>query len=83
MKRRKALAVQVGKVGIGGTYPVSVQTMSTVTPAKEAEAVTDVLRLADAGAELIRFAVPDMAAAKGLAAVVAASPVPIIADIHF
>ena len=35
------------------------------------------------GAEIVRFAVPDMAAAKGLKAVTAASPVPIVADIHF
>lgn len=62
---------------------MSVQTMSTVNPAHEAEAVKDVLRLAQYGAEIIRLAVPDMAAARGLKAVAEASPVPIVADIHF
>lgn len=57
--------------------------MSTVNPAHEAEAVKDVLRLAQYGAEIIRLAVPDMAAARGLKAVAEASPVPIVADIHF
>ncbi|WP_301859778.1 flavodoxin-dependent (E)-4-hydroxy-3-methylbut-2-enyl-diphosphate synthase [uncultured Megasphaera sp.] len=83
MLRRKSLPVSVGSLRIGGDAPVSVQTMSTVSPSEEAQAIADVRRLAACGAELIRFAVPDMAAAQGLKAVVAASPVPIVADIHF
>lgn len=83
MKRRISLPVQVGNITIGGTAPISVQTMSTINPAYEETAIADAKRLASYGAELIRFAVPDMVAAKGLKAVVAASPVPIVADIHF
>lgn len=83
IKRRNTLPVQVGNVTIGGTAPISVQTMSTVSPADTAKAIADAQRLAGFGAEIIRFAVPDMAAAKGLKDVVAASPVPIVADIHF
>lgn len=83
IKRRKSLPVSAGDVTIGGVAPISVQTMSTVSPAHEQEAATDAKRLAAYGAEIIRFAVPDMAAAKGLKSVVEASPVPIVADIHF
>lgn len=83
IKRRNTLPVQVGNVTIGGTAPISVQTMSTVSPADTARAIADAQRLAGFGAEIIRFAVPDMATAKGLKDVVAASPVPIVADIHF
>ena len=83
MKRRKSLPVQAGSVTIGGDAPVSVQTMSTVNPAHMAEAVVDARRLASYGAEILRFAVPDMEAAKGLAAVVQAVDIPIVADIHF
>lgn len=83
MKRRQSIPVQAGNVTIGGDAPISVQTMSTVNPADTDKAIADVQRLASFGAELIRFAVPDMAAAKGLKAVVDASPVPIVADIHF
>ena len=72
MKRRKSLPVRAGSVIIGGDAPVSVQTMSTVNPAHMAEAVVDARRLASYGAEILRFAVPDMEAAKGLAAVVQA-----------
>lgn len=81
--RRVALPVKLRHMGIGGTYPISIQTMSTVNPKEEVAAVQDALRLASLGAEIIRFAVPDMAAAKGLRAVVEASPVPIVGDIHF
>ena len=83
MKRRKSLPVRAGSVIIGGDAPVSVQTMSTVNPAHMAEAVVDARRLASYGAEILRFAVPDMEAAKGLAAVVQAVDIPIVADIHF
>ena len=83
IQRRQSILVRVKDVVIGGDAPVSVQTMSTVNPAEEGRAVADAIRLAGYGAELIRFAVPDLAAAKGLKTVVEASPVPIIADIHF
>lgn len=83
MKRRKSLPVQAGNLIIGGDAPVSVQTMSTVNPVHTAEAAADARRLENYGAELIRFAVPDAAAARGLKAVVQAVQVPIVADIHF
>ena len=73
MKRRHSLPVTVGNLTIGGDAPISVQTMSTITPADEERAVADVRRLASYGAEIVRFAVPDMAAAKGLKAVTAAA----------
>ncbi|EHM40587.1 flavodoxin-dependent (E)-4-hydroxy-3-methylbut-2-enyl-diphosphate synthase [Anaeroglobus geminatus] len=83
MLRRKSRAVKVRNLIIGGDAPVSVQTMSTISPADSESALIDAQRLALCGAELIRFAVPDMKAAKGLAAVVKGSPVPLVADIHF
>lgn len=83
MIRRKTVPVKVGSVIIGGDAPISVQTMSTISPAREEAAAKDAVRLAQYGAELIRYAVPDMEAARGLKAVVSASPVPIVADIHF
>ena len=82
MKRRQSIPVQAGKVTIGGSAPISIQTMSTVSPAHTAEAIADAKRLASYGAEILRFAVPDMEAAKGLSAVVSAVDIPIVADIH-
>ena len=73
MKRRQSIPVQAGNVTIGGSAPISIQTMSTINPAHTAEAIADAKRLASYGAEILRFAVPDMEAAKGLSAVVEAS----------
>ena len=81
--RRISRAVTVRNLTVGGDAPVSVQTMSTVNPSSTTEAIADVKRLVGYGAEIIRFAVPDMAAAKGLERVVRASSVPLVADIHF
>ena len=83
MKRRKCREVKLRQTVIGGSAPVSVQTMSTVNPADYVKGSADARRLAAYGAEIIRFAVPDMRAAKGLSHIVKDSPVPIVADIHF
>ncbi len=81
--RRTSRPVMLGTVTVGGTAPVSVQTMSTVNPADTDRAIADVQRLSRLGAEIIRFAVPDKAAALALKDIVASSPVPLVADIHF
>lgn len=81
--RRTSRPVTLGTVTVGGTAPVSVQTMSTVNPADTDRAIADVQRLSRLGAEIIRFAVPDKAAALALKDIVASSPVPLVADIHF
>lgn len=81
--RRNTIPVHVGPITIGGNAPISVQTMSTINPVDVDAAISDAKRLASYGAELIRFAVPDLAAAKALRHVVEASPVPLVADIHF
>ena len=72
-----------GGVPIGGGAPVSIQSM-TNTPTHDVEATLAQIRaLAAAGCDIIRVAVPDMAAAKAIGALKAGSPVPLVADIHF
>jgi (E)-4-hydroxy-3-methylbut-2-enyl-diphosphate synthase len=75
--------ITVGGVDIGGGAPVVVQSMTT-TSTHDAEAtLAQIGRLADAGCELARVAVPGRADADALPAIVARSPLPVIADIHF
>ena len=75
--------IRVGGVPIGGGSPVVVQSM-TLTETSDVEATLDqIRRLADAGCELARVAVPGRADADALPALVAGSPLPVIADIHF
>ena len=82
-KRKKTCRIHVGPVCIGGTAPVSVQSM-TKTDTRDARAtLAQIHRLEKAGCEIIRVAVPDEAAAASLPAIVKNSRIPVIADIHF
>ncbi len=83
MERRKTRPIQVGKVKIGGGAPVSVQSMTNTRTDDAAATLRQIGELAAAGCEIIRCAVPDMAAAEGLKRIVSESPIPVIADIHF
>lgn len=75
--------VRVGDVTIGGGAPVRVQSMCT-TPTQDAAAtLAQIEALSQAGCEIIRVAVPDKGALEGFAAICAASPLPVVADIHF
>lgn len=75
--------IRVGGLGIGGGAPVSVQSMCN-TPAQDPAATLDQVRaLAAAGCDIVRLAVPDMAAVRAFGQVRAESPLPLVADIHF
>ena len=75
--------ITVGGVPIGGGAPVVVQSMTT-TETSDADATLGQIRsLAEAGCEIARVAVPGRADADALPAIVAGSPLPVIADIHF
>ena len=81
--RRTTRAVQVGDVQIGGGAPISVQSM-TVSKTHEVDTcLAEIERLADAGADIVRVAVPRPEDADALADLVQGAPVPIVADIHF
>ncbi len=77
------LQVMVGGVPVGGGASVVVQSM-TNTRTDDIEATVGQIRaLATAGAQLVRLAVPDQEAAQAMGTLVAESPVPLIADVHF
>ena len=75
--------VRVGNVSIGGGNPVVVQSMCNTDTRDVAATVAQIHRLMDAGCELIRVAVPDMATADALAEIVPQIAIPLAADIHF
>lgn len=75
--------VKVGNVAVGGGAPVSVQTMCTKDPHDAAALIGQVVSCAEAGADIVRLTVPDVEAARVLGEVRKASPVPLVADIHF
>src|ERR671923_1397004 len=75
--------IQVGSVAIGGGAPVVVQSM-TLTYTHDVDATMEqIARLASAGCEIVRVAVPKNEDAEALEKLVYLSPIPVIADIHF
>ena len=75
--------IMVGAVPVGGGAPVSIQSMcSTKTHDVEAT-VEQILRLEEAGCQIVRVAVPDMAAAKAVGAIRSRIHIPLVTDIHF
>jgi (E)-4-hydroxy-3-methylbut-2-enyl-diphosphate synthase len=81
--RRLTRQIQVGSVKIGGGAPISVQSMLTNDTRDVEESVRQIQRLAEAGCQIIRLAVPDPEAAEALKHIVPRSPIPVVADIHF
>lgn len=81
--RKLTRAIRVGSVQIGGGAPIVVQSMTNTDTRRVAATVAQVQRLAAAGCEIVRLAVPDLQAARALAEIKRESPVPLIADIHF
>jgi (E)-4-hydroxy-3-methylbut-2-enyl-diphosphate synthase len=73
----------VGDVPIGGDAPIVIQSMTNTATADAAATVRQIQALADAGCQLVRLTVPDNEAAEALGKIIPASPVPLIADIHF
>src|SRR5690349_19833853 len=73
----------VGNVPIGGGAPVAVQTMTKTETANLAATMEQIRKVADAGADIVRVAVPREQDAEALRTIVRESPIPVIADIHF
>ncbi len=83
IERRESRRIHVGPVPVGGGAPISVQTMTNTLTHDVKATVEQVLRCAEAGADIVRVSCPDEASTKALREIVRESPVPIVADIHF
>jgi len=81
--RRKSRKIRVGKVEVGGDAPITVQSMTNTVTADVRGTIAQIRGLEDAGADIVRVSCPDEDATKALSAIVKASRVPIVADIHF
>jgi (E)-4-hydroxy-3-methylbut-2-enyl-diphosphate synthase len=75
--------INVGGVAIGGGAPVAVQTMTKTETADLGATMDQIRRVADAGADIVRVAVPREKDVEALETIVRESPIPVIADIHF
>ena len=87
MIRRETRTVYVGGIPVGGGHPITVQSMTNTDTRDVSATVGQISELVKAGCEIIRIAIPDMAAAKAFAEIRGEvrkfSKIPLVADIHF
>jgi (E)-4-hydroxy-3-methylbut-2-enyl-diphosphate synthase len=82
-ERRKSRGVLVGDVLVGANGPVSIQSMTNTHTRDVTRTLEQIRRLAAAGCQIVRVAVPAIPDAEALAEIIRASPLPVVADIHF
>ncbi|HTH97584.1 MAG TPA: flavodoxin-dependent (E)-4-hydroxy-3-methylbut-2-enyl-diphosphate synthase [Stellaceae bacterium] len=81
--RRKSRQIMVGNVPVGGDAPITVQTMTNTLTHDVAATVAQIQAAAAAGCDIVRVSCPDEESTAALHHIVKASPIPIVADIHF
>jgi len=81
--RRKSRQIMVGRVPVGGGAPISVQTMTNTLTTDIKGTLDQIIRAAEAGADIVRVSAPDEGSTAALREICRESPVPIVADIHF
>jgi (E)-4-hydroxy-3-methylbut-2-enyl-diphosphate synthase len=75
--------IWVGGVPVGGGAPVTIQSMCNTPTHDVAATVAQIHRLEEAGCDIVRVAVPDLAAAKAVGAIREQISIPLVVDIHF
>ena len=75
--------IHVGGIPIGGGAPVTIQSMTNTRTDDVESTLSQIRSLAAAGCQIVRVAVPDRAAARAVAKIKEASPLPVVVDIHF
>lgn len=83
MTREATRKIRIGDVWIGGGNPVAIQSMTNTRTEDIKATVSQILRLEDAGCEIVRCAAPTMEAAEALREIKRQIHVPLVADIHF
>lgn len=83
IKRKRTREIHVGKVFLGGAHPIRVQSMTNTDTRDIKATLEQIQRLAEAGCEIVRVAIPDERAVKALKEIIRESPIPVIADLHF
>ena len=82
-KRHSTRILRLGRLAIGGGYPVMVQSMTNTNTRDVDATLAQIERLEAAGCEAVRLAVPDAEAVRAARSIIGQNPLPLIADIHF
>lgn len=81
--RRQTRKIKVGNIYIGGDAPISIQSMTNTKTSDVEATVNQILALEEAGCEIVRVTVNNMAAADAIQAIKSRIHIPLVADIHF
>ncbi len=83
IRRRKSKVIKIGNVAIGGSNPIAIQSMTKTKTSDVDNTVSQIKQLEDAGCQIVRLAVKDLADAAALKKIKAKAKLPLVADIHF
>jgi (E)-4-hydroxy-3-methylbut-2-enyl-diphosphate synthase len=83
IKRKKTKVISVGKVKIGGDFPIAVQSMTNTLTTDVKATINQINELHDVGADIVRVSCPDKESSLSLREIIKNVKVPIIADVHF
>ena len=83
INRRKSRSIIVGNVKVGDNSPISVQTMTNTLTHNIDSTLSQIERVKNVGADIVRVSVPDKESSKALKKICKKSKIPIIADVHF
>ncbi|MBM3246559.1 MAG: flavodoxin-dependent (E)-4-hydroxy-3-methylbut-2-enyl-diphosphate synthase [Candidatus Omnitrophica bacterium] len=83
ISRRKTKTIKIGKVRIGASHPVAIQSMAKTPTANIEATVRQINELERAGCEIVRLAVKDSVDARALKEIKRSVKLPVVADIHF
>lgn len=83
MSRMKTREVKIGDRRIGAGNPILIQSMCNTRTSDTEATVSQILRLEEEGCDIIRVAIPDMAAAEAVSEIKKKIHIPLVGDIHF
>ena len=81
--RNETKIINIGGVQIGGGNPIAIQSMTNTKTHNVEATVNQILKLEEAGCEIVRVAVPDEQAARAISDITKRIHIPLVADIHF
>ncbi|MEG0772312.1 flavodoxin-dependent (E)-4-hydroxy-3-methylbut-2-enyl-diphosphate synthase [Clostridium sp.] len=83
MIRKVTKKIKVGNIYIGGDSKIAIQSMTNTDTRDVKSTINQILKLEEAGCDIVRCAIPDMEAAEAIKDIVKEIHIPLVADIHF
>lgn len=83
ISRRKTNVIKIGRLKIGGNYPIAIQSMTNTTTASVENTIKQIRELESSGCEIVRVAIQNNEDARAIKKIRPKIHIPLVADIHF